>query len=121
MANPNIVNVTSILGSSSTYALTTTQASVLAAAASGHVLKVNDILVANKTAGAVTTTVNLYSAASLGGTAYALAYAISVPANATLIVIDKSTALYVGEAQSIGASAGAATSLELVISYEDIN
>lgn len=121
MSSPNIVNVTSIISTSATFALTTTQVSMLAAAATGHVLKVDSILVANKTAGAVTTTVNLYSAASLGGTAYALAYAISVPANATLIVSDKSTSFYVGEAQSIGASAGAATSLDLIIAWDDIS
>lgn len=121
MANPNIVAVTSMLGVTTYAALTTTQASVLAAAAAGHVLKVNDIVVANKTTSAVTALVQVYSAAALGGTAYNLANNISIPANASLIVTDRSTSFYVGEAQSIGASAGTASAADVVISYEDIS
>lgn len=121
MANPNIVSVTSILGVTTYAAVTTTEVSVLAAAATGHVLKVNEIIVSNVTATAATVTVSVHSAAALGGTAYRMCYQLSVPGNASLIVSDKSTAFYIGEAQSIGATAGTVSALECVISYEDIS
>ena len=49
MANPNIVNVTSIYGQTTYAALTTTITTVLLAnsAASGKVFKINSIMVAN--------------------------------------------------------------------------
>ena len=49
MANPNIVNVTSILGETVVGALTTTLTTVLLtnAASSGKVLKVNSVLISN--------------------------------------------------------------------------
>jgi len=124
MAAPNIVDVGTITGKTLTYALSSTSATVIAnnAASSGKVFKVNSLVVANvdgATAADITITVN--SAASGGGTAYALAKTISVPADASLIVIDKSTAVYLEEDRSIVATAGSANDLEIVISYEEIS
>jgi hypothetical protein len=124
MAAPNIVNITTMLGKLVTADLTTTSAtSVLSnAASSGKVFKVNSLTVANiDTANAVNVTVNHYSAAALGGTATPIASTISVPANSTLIVIDKTTMIYLEENMSIGATAGTASKLKVVCSYEDIS
>jgi len=65
-------------------------------------------------------TVNIYSAASLGGTASAIASTISVPADASLIVTDKTTAFYLLEDRSIGALASASGDLVATISFEEI-
>jgi hypothetical protein len=124
MANPNIVNVSSIYGTTTYVALSTTSATTLLsnAASSGKVFKVDDIVVSNvngSTAANVTVSVN--SAAAGGGTAYRLAYQISVPAGASLIVTDKSTAFYLMENQSVVITAGTANYLEAVLSYEDIS
>ena len=124
MAAPNIVNVTAIYGKTVTADLTTTSAtSVISnAASSGKVLKINSIVVANTdTANAVNITVNQYSAAALGGTATAIASTISIPANSSLIVIDKTTMIYLEENMSIGAVAGTSSKLKVVCSYEDIS
>ena len=123
MSNPNIVNVTAIYGGTSNVSLSTTsETSVLNnAASSGTVIKVDNIVVANSTASAATITINVHSAASLGGTSYAIASAISVPANSTLIVTDKSTAFYLLENMSIGATAGTASALIVTASYETIS
>jgi len=124
MANPNIVNVTTIYGNTSTTALSTTSATSIAsnAAASGKVYKVNSIVVANTNGtSAATITINVYSAAALGGTAYPIASTISVPANATLIVTDKTTSFYLLEDKSIGATAGTANYLTVTASWEEIN
>lgn len=124
MANPNIVNVSNITGNTTYAALSTTSATTLLsnAASSGLVYKVDNIVVSNvngSTAANVTVSVN--SAASGGGTPYRLAYQISVPAGASLIVTDKSTAFYLMENQSVVITAGTANYLEAVLSYESIN
>ena len=124
MANPNIVNVTSILGDNSSVSLTTTAATSIVsnAASSGKVLKINTLIVANVDGtNAADITVNKYSAAALGGTAYPIASTISVPADASLIVVDKTTAIYLKENESIGATAGTASDLVVTCSWEDIS
>jgi hypothetical protein len=124
MANPNIVNVTTIYGNSSSTSLTTTNATSLVsnAASSGKVFKINSIVVANVDGtSAADITINVYSQAALGGTAFPIASTISVPADATLIVTDKTTSFYLLENQSIGATAGSASDLVVTASWEEIN
>jgi len=122
MATPNIVNVTTINGNTSTTSLTTTSATSLVsnAAASGKIFKIGSIVVANTSASAANITINVYSAAALGGTAFPIAFTISVPAYASLIVTDKTTAFYLLEDKSIGATAGTATALVVTASWEEI-
>jgi hypothetical protein len=124
MANPNIVNVTSILGETTYAALTTTLTTVLLAnsAASGKVYKVNSIMVANVDGtNAADVTVDINTAAGGGGTSYALASTISVPADATLTLVDKNSSFYLMEDKSIVGGASANGDLEVVISYEEIS
>jgi hypothetical protein len=124
MANPNIVNVAAIYGNSSQTSLSTTSATSLVsnAASSGKVFKINSITVANVDGtAAADITINVYSAAALGGTAFPIVSTISVPADATLIVTDKTTTFYLLENQSIGATAGTASDLVVNASWEEIN
>lgn len=124
MANPNIVNVAAIYGSNSSVSLTTTSATSLVsnAASSGKVYKINTIMVANVDGtNAADITINKYSAAALGGTAYPIVSTVSVPADATLIVLDKTTSIYLLENESIGATAGTASDLVVTTSWEEIN
>ena len=124
MANPNIVNVTSILGETTYAALTTTLTTVLLAnaASSGKVYKVNSIMVANVDGtNAADVTVDINTAAAGSGTSYALASTISVPADATLNLIDKNSSFYLMEDKSIIGGASANSDLEIIISYEIIN
>jgi hypothetical protein len=124
VANPNIVNVAAIYGNSLQVSLTTTSATSLVsnAASSGKVFKINSITVANVDGtNAADITINVYSAAALGGTAFPIVSTISVPADATLIVTDKTTTFYLLENQSIGATAGTASDLVVNASWEEIN
>lgn len=124
MAAPNIVNVSTITGISSTTALTTTSQTTLVsnAASSGKVYKINMIQVANVDGtNACDITVDVHSAASGGGTAYSLVSTVSVPADASLVVLDKNTAIYLEEDRSITATAGTASDLEVIVSYEEIS
>ena len=124
MAAPNIVDVSTIIGKSATIALSSTSQTTLVsnAASSGKVFKINMIQVANVDGtNATDVTVDVHSAASGGGTAYSLVSTASVPADASLIALDKSTALYLEEDKSITATASAANDLEVIVSYEEIS
>lgn len=131
MANPNIVNVTSIYGNTayvipSTTAATTswtyngTTALTGLTPATGTVNRVTSIVVANTTASAANCTVAIANNATFGsGTVISyLAYQISVPANASLIVSDKTTSFYVTESQSIGVTSGTASALTYTATFE---
>ncbi len=124
MAAPNLVSPTTINGKSVTVDLTTTSAtSILSnAASSGKVLKINALYVANVDGtAAAEITINYYSAAALGGTATQICSTVAVPADATLVVIDKDAYIYLEENTSLGATAGTANDLKVVCSYEDIS
>ena len=131
MAAPNIVNVTTIYGKTTYLTPSGTSAVVLLpnAAASGKVLKINQIVAANVNgSAAVNTTVSLYSngavaqgSAPSGGTAYPIVSTVSVPALASLIVTDKTTAIYLEEGTSISVTSGTASGITYSISYEDIS
>jgi hypothetical protein len=124
MTAPNIVNVSTITGKTDQIALSTTGATVLLsnAAASGKVVKVNMILVANVDGtNACDVTVNLHSAAAGGGTAFSIVSTASVPADSSLVALDKSTAIYLEEDMSLTVTAGTANDLEVIVSYEEIS
>lgn len=124
MAAPNIVNVATITGKTSVTDLTSTSATsvVSNAASSGKVFKINSLIVSNVDGtNAANITISLYSAASIGGTATQIVSTVSVPADATLVVIDKTTAIYLEEDKSIGATASAANDLKVICSYEEIS
>jgi len=124
MAAPNIVNVTTITGKSAVVSLTTTNATQVVEnpAASGKVFKINSLIVSNVDGtNAADITISLYSEDDIGGTATEIVSTISVPADATLVVIDKNTSIYLEEDRSIGATAGTASDLKVLVSYEEIS
>jgi hypothetical protein len=99
------------------------------AASSGTVMKINQIVAANVNgAAAVNATVSIYSngavaqgSAPSGGTAYPIVSTVSVPALASLIVVDKTTAIYLMEGTSIAVTSGTASGITYSISYELIS
>jgi hypothetical protein len=122
MANPNIVNVSSIYGNTSYLIPSTTSATTWTALtpASGTVNKIDNIVASNVTSAVAVVTVAINSAAAGAGTNYRLVYQVPVPVNASIVVADKSTAFYLGEAQSIVVTVGTASAIELTASYEAI-
>jgi hypothetical protein len=130
MANPNIAALTTLTGNTTYLTPTGTTAVVLLpnAAASNNVFRINQIVVANVTGTAATATVSIYTNGSVaqgsapsGGTAFPIANGISVPAGASLIVVDKTTAIYLNEATSITITSGTGSALTYSISYELIS
>ena len=131
MANPNIVDVTTIYGTTTFLTPQTTAAVVLLANAdsSNTVFKINQIVAANiNGTSAVDATVSIYTngavaqnSAPSGGTAFPIVSTVSVPADASLIVVDKATAIYLMENQSIAVTSGTVAGITYSISYEAIS
>jgi len=124
MSNPNIVAVTSILGKADTLTPANTTANVLLAnaASSNTVLKINQIVAANVDGtNAIDTTVAINSAAAGSGTSFPICSTVSVPADASLIVVDKTTGIYLEEDKSITVQSSTASKIAYSISYEIIS
>ena len=120
MAAPNLVNVTSIYGKTMGAALGTTLTTTILTCASNKVLKINSIIVANVDGtNAADASVEFYDTSA--STAYRLASTVSVPADSTLIVLGKDSPIYLEESDEIRGGAGAASDLEITISYEELD
>lgn len=130
MANPNIAALTTLTGNTTYLTPSGTTAVVLLpnAASSGQVFRINQLVAANVDGtNAVDVTVSIYTngavaqgSAPSGGTAFPIASTISVPADASLIVVDKTTAIYLQEGTSITVTSGTASKITYSISYEII-
>ena len=122
MANPNLINASSIYGSTSYLIPSTTSATTWTALtpAAGTVNKIDNIVASNVTASNATVTVAINSAAAGAGTNYRLIYQVPVPVNASIVIVDKSTSFYLGEAQSIVVTVGTASAIELTAAFEAI-
>lgn len=118
MANPNIATTTSIYGLTvgSTY-LTTSWATILTCS-SNTVLKVNSITACNVSASAVDVSVNLYD--SSAAVTHYIAYTITVPSKATLVIMSKDSGIYMNESDYIQSYASVSSAISLVVSYESI-
>ena len=121
MAAPNLVNVSTITAKSVQTTLNTTLTTeILAnASSSGKVFKINNIIVANID-GSSAVDASVFITKS-GGSPIAIASTISVPADSSLVVIDKNSALYLEEGDNIEAGAGAASDAVITINYEELS
>ena len=123
MANPNLVNVTSIYGKVDGHALTTdaisASGSSVITCGADQLYKINSIIVANVDG---TNSVNIDVAVSLAADArFYLAKTVAVPADSTLVVIGKDSPIYLEENDQLEARADVASDAELVVSYEELD
>lgn len=120
MANPNIVNVANIYGKVAGQVVTTSATAIVTnSSGSGKILKINSLIISNVNgAAAADITAEVYKNQT---TSYRLAFTISVPNDATLILISKDTSIYLEENDSIRLSASANSYLEALCSYEEIS
>jgi hypothetical protein len=122
MANPNIAGSSTTIYGVTTYLTPgTTAATVLLsnAASSGTVMKINQIVAANVSgSAAVNVTVAINNLAAGAGTAFPVASVVSIPQAASLIVVDKTTAIYLMENSSITVTSGTSSGITYSISYE---
>jgi len=124
MSAPNIVNVTSIIGKTNAISLTNTNNTELVSNASGSnkVFKINSLIISNVDGSLnIAVTVNFNNQDNIGGTNFEMISTGSVPADSTLVVIDKTNQLYLEEDKSIGVQADVANKLKAIVSYEEIS
>ncbi len=128
MANPNIVSVTSIYGANAGWALTNNVQTVLLTVAAEYIVKINSLIVTNihgTNAATVSVEINGIGYGATGVTITGplatcrLASTMNVPADDSLVLIDKP--IYLMEADVLRGGASAASTLELFASYEVIN
>ena len=128
MANPNIVSVTSIVGGNAAWALTNTITTTLLTVAADVIVKINSLIVTNiHGTNAATVSAGIYGIgnAATGITVASgladcrIASTMNVPADDSLVLIDKPIYLMENDVLRGGASVG--TVLELFVSYEVIN
>ena len=129
MANPNIVSVTSIVGGNAAWALTNTITTTLLTVTADVIVKINSLIVTNihgTNAATVSIEINGIGGGATGVTLAAnlttqvrIASTMNVPADDSLVLIDKPIYLMEGDVLRGGASASSV--LELFASYEVIN
>lgn len=119
MAAPNVVNVTTITGKTDVQSIGTTAAAITTnSAASGQAYKINSLIVSNiDGVNDADVTVDLFRSS----TAYRIASTITVPADASLVIISKDIGLYLEEGDSLRCTASATGDLQALCSYEIID
>lgn len=118
MANPNIVEVSDIRGKTNALQVTTSALTILENnSSSGIVVKVNSLIVSNKDAEEDRDVSVFLNRDSVD---YRIASTISVPLNATLVVISKDTGIYLQEGDTLKISGSANNALDAICSYEEI-
>lgn len=124
MANPNINNATGVFCVNAQVSLTSTSETQLIsnAASSNKVFLVDSIIVANVDGtNAADITVTRYTSATNTGTTFRLARTITVPANATLIVVGKENQINITENESVYATASAANRLMVDCNWKELS
>ena len=125
MANPNLINVSSVLGANAGFNLTNTATATLITVAADKLVKINRVTVANVD-GTNSATFDLFvdgmGSGSTGvtttgadATVY-LAKTVAVPADTSIVVID--TPIYLMEGDILKGGASAASDLALFVSFE---
>lgn len=124
MAIKNLTSTTTTYGKVAYAALSTTNAtSVLSnPASSSKSLRVIALIASNVDGtDPCDVTVSYYTAAAIGGTPYRIVSTVTIPADSSLVVIDRDTIIYLEEDRSIGVTASAANDIEILVSYEEIS
>jgi len=118
MANPNVVAVTSILAKTVLDADVAASAVSLLTCASDKLCKINSLVIANID-GTNAASISVWITRSSAD--YYLLKTVSVPADATLVALDKNLGLYLNESDILKIEASAAGDLSAVLSYEEID
>jgi hypothetical protein len=119
MAQPDIFNTSSILGSTDVQSVTTSATAITSnSAASNKVYKINSLIVSNiDGTNNADITVDLFRSS----TAYHIASTVTVPADATLVVISKDMGIYLLEGDALRCTASVNGDLQAICSYEIID
>lgn len=117
MAAPNVVSLNSLFGKTDLMSVTTTPTAITTCA-TDKLYKINSLIVSNiDGVNIADVTVDIFR----GGVAYHLASTITVPTDATLVVISKDMGIYLEEGDQLRCTASADGDLQASCSYEIID
>jgi hypothetical protein len=119
MANPNIVNMTSLHGETAATVATMSFVDLIEnVASSNKVYKINSLSASNvSTIESVDVSVNLVRSSN----SYAVVRNLSIPTTSSLIAISKDHSLYLQEGDKLQVKASGVDSIEIICSYEVIS
>ena len=117
MANPNIVQVSSIQGKTDVLSVTTTTTAITTCAAD-KLYKINSVIISNIDG---TNPADISVELQRSSTSYFIASTITVPSDATLVVVSKDMGIYLEEGDAIRLTASANGDLQALCSYEIID
>ena len=112
----NLINVATITPVMAAGAVTTSRAAIVDVAAD-KVAKINSLIIANID-GANAADITVEVSIDNGSNYVAIAKTISVPADATLVVVGKDNGFYLDETDLLAVTASAASDLTYLVSYE---
>lgn len=123
MANPNLLNITTVTGKQAVGAATASDAVLLAnSAASGKLFKVQVVSITNRDpAVAIAAYLSVGPNAAGAGTQYKLCPGTLVPAGARIDVLDKDSFIYLLEDTSLVYKAGTTSLLDFVVTYDELS
>lgn len=121
MTAPNLLLPSTINGKAVALAVPATATNLLVnASGSNKLLRVMSVVVANVTGSAATITLQWFNAAT-GGTAFSVAKSLPVAANDRVTLVNADAPIYLEENTRLSVTAGTASALELLCSYEDVS
>ena len=119
MANPNMASASTITGHNAVAQLTTGTTSLITnGASSGKIIKIESVIVSNVDG---TNAADVSAWVLKSSVAYNIASTISVPADATMVLVSRDTTIYLMEGDTFQMTASASSDLEVVASYEEIS
>ena len=123
MTAPNLISPSTITGKTAFISLPSTSESGLLvnSAGSNSCLRVNSIYAANiDGSNSVDVTLKIYND-DTAGTGYSLASTVTVPADATVVLVNKDAPVWLEEDRRLTVTASAGGDLNVICSYEEIS
>jgi hypothetical protein len=118
MAAPNLYNITTVIGKTLAYDVTTSVVTLVSNATnSGTSVRINSLFVANIGSGTATFTVDFVR----GGVSTKIAKTVACEVGNSVIVIAKDTGIYLEEGDRLSITGSANGALQAVISYDVVS
>ena len=124
MAAPNLRQPTTITGKTATHLLDSTSEKadlIVNAASSGKALRITSLFVSNVDGtNNASITIKHYPAAC-GGTGVPIVSTLTVPADSTVVVLNREQSIWMEEDTHLGFTASAADDLSVIVAYEEVS
>ena len=115
MANPNLLQATSSLASWTGVIVSTSMGTVVGSPSTDNVRKIVSLYATNVTASSITLEMQVYNP----GITRTLVHELTIPANATVVIITKEAPIYLLESHILQGEASVSSGIHINAAYED--